>query len=483
MAKSKVSAPWSTTAATVRIWPKFSERWLRDSAGTRQAEVVPSFPGSRRSRRAALLALVAIALAGTAALVAAVASDDAPFPRSTQSDPASAAARGELRLLAERMEELHYDLFHDMTREEWAAAVDDLDARIGELSDEEVLAELMRLVVLPSARGRDGHTHAMPPDDSAPPVYPLRFYLFEDGLFVVDALSPHQDLVGKRVTAIAGTPTEDVIETVSPLAPRDSEATVPLWIPRLLIMPSLLDGLGLLEADEPTTFTLTGADGGEETVEVGTVPMSEWAAFAEHAGFAPPAREGALWLSRMHEEFWWSYLPASRTVFVQYNQTFGPAGDQVDELVRRASRPDVERVVIDLRHNGGGNNQTYAEFLAALQEPPFDRPGFLYLIVGRMTFSAAGNFATEVDLTTDATFVGEPMGGGLNQFGDTQTIVLDGLGIPLEVHVATVYVEKAPGDERLTIEPEIPAPLTSAAYFGDRDPALRAILRSSRGVR
>ena len=57
----------------------------------------------------------------------------------------------------------------------------------------------------------------------------------------------------------------------------------------------------------------------------------------------------------------------------------------------------VDRVVVDLRNNGGGDNRRYGPLLEALRDPRIDRPGRLFVLIGRLTFSAAGNFATDVE--------------------------------------------------------------------------------------
>lgn len=43
--------------------------------------------------------------------------------------------------------------------------------------------------------------------------------------------------------------------------------------------------------------------------------------------------------------------------------------------------------------------------------------------------------------------------------------------------IALVFVEVAPGDTRLSIEPDVPVPLTAAASFAGRDPVPAAALR------
>jgi C-terminal processing protease CtpA/Prc len=130
-------------------------------------------------------------------------------------------------------------------------------------------------------------------------------------------------------------------------------------------------------------------------------------------------------------------------------------------------------VVIDLRHNPGGDNTTYAPLLEALNSRRIDRPGRLVVLIGRTTFSAAANFATDVDRTTSAVFVGEPTGGSPNLYGDP-------IAVPLTVgaytaNVASLYWEKGgPGDARLAVEPAVRVELTAADFFAGRDPVLRS---------
>ena len=101
----------------------------------------------------------------------------------------------------------------------------------------------------------------------------------------------------------------------------------------------------------------------------------------------------------------------------------------------------------------------------------------LVVITGRNTFSAASLFAAHLERDTDAVFVGEPMGGSPNLYGNPRDFTLPYSGIV--VGVATQwFVGSTPGDPRLTIEPDVPVALTSADYFAGRDPALDAAMRA-----
>jgi len=96
-------------------------------------------------------------------------------------------------------------------------------------------------------------------------------------------------------------------------------------------------------------------------------------------------------------------------------------------------------------------------------------------LIGRITFSATANFATDLEQSTAATFAGEPMGGSPNLYGDAREISLP-YGSQ-SVYVATRYWQRsAADDQRTTIVPEIFADLSSDDYFAGRDPVLQAVL-------
>src|SRR4029079_19338075 len=106
--------------------------------------------------------------------------------------------------------------------------------------------------------------------------------------------------------------------------------------------------------------------------------------------------------------------------------------------------------------------------------------GRLYVLIGRLTFSAAGNFATEVEAKTGAVFVGEDMGSSPNLYGDVLRSPLRTIGI--DVYIASIYWQKSTADDQwITIEPDIAVPYSSDDYFSDRDPVLAAALKVPAG--
>jgi hypothetical protein len=90
-----------------------------------------------------------------------------------------------------------------------------------------------------------------------------------------------------------------------------------------------------------------------------------------------------------------------------------------------ARRPG--RLVIDMRWNGGGDTFLGKPLVHHLIRcPAINRRGALFVIIGRLTFSAAQNIATALEEHTDATFVGEPTGSRPNFIGETIPFELPG---------------------------------------------------------
>jgi hypothetical protein len=418
---------------------------------------------------------LAFALAGTACTGASPATTAAP-------SPSAAAARvvgwrGDLQQLLPRMEALHPNLYHGTPKPALEVQVEALEAAVPTANDDELMVGLLRIVAGISAKGRDGHTGAFVWGGGSYPVHslPLRLWLFGDGLYVVDALSPYRGLVRSRVVEFGATPTAEVLRRLDAVIPRDNPSTVRLLTPRFLLIPEVLHGLGLVDAVGPVPLRVVDRAGRAGTATVRPVPMATYNDWAGPYGLHLPPRGGTLYLSRSEEPLWFELLQGSSTLFVQYNRVEFLSSDLLERLEAAARRPSVKRIVVDIRHNYGGETHAYEPVLDILASRQVTSSRRLFVITGRNTFSAAALFAAEMERRTPAVFVGEPMGGSPNLYGDASEVRLAYCGIV--VSVATEYfVRSTPDDPRLTIDPGIPVQLSSSDYFGGRDLGLEAIL-------
>jgi Peptidase family S41 len=415
----------------------------------------------------ALLALVAVVV------VVVTGADAHP------SAPVDVAA--DVRTLGQSIESIHPAPFRSISRERFRTEVNALALRAPTISRNELLVGVLRLIALLGPR--NGHTGLFPGDSSHTRplhLYPIRLYHFADGLFVVDA--EDRALVRSRLVAIEGAPVERVLELVGVLTPSDNPWNTRGMAPHYLLTAEVLDGLGVIDGTGPADFTFEQPGGQRMDVELAAVEGPEYAAaFADpHHGHYPsslPRASKPLYLAGSHRPLWSRTLAGGRAVYVGYNSVVRPLTDVVARIDRLARSPRTRRVIVDVRLNGGGDNTTYGELTTLFASRAVNRRGRLYLLTGRATFSAAANFAAEIDRDTRALVVGEPTGGGVETYGDTSAVRLDTAG--WVVYVAREYHERkrGPNDRRLAVEPDIRVDVTSAQYFAGRDPVLSRALK------
>ena len=144
---------------------------------------------------------------------------------------------------------------------------------------------------------------------------------------------------------------------------------------------------------------------------------------------------------------------------------------------------DVQRLIIDVRRNGGGNNHLLAPLIEGARASKLNRPGGLYVLIGRQTFSAAQNFVNRMENSTQVLFAGEPTGASPNLVCETETYHLPNTGLAVLISTRR-WQDSVPNDHRIWTMPDIPAPLTFDDYVNGRDPVIAAVLAfDSSGLR
>jgi Peptidase family S41 len=380
--------------------------------------------------------------------------------------------------LMERMAALHPDLYHGVSKSELDAAAATLVDDVPSLRDDQILVGVMQLVAMVSALGRDGHMGVWPPENpDAVHRYPIRLWEFPDGLYVTAVRAPSENLAGSRLTAIDGMPIDEVLQHLDPVVPRDNDSNLRAARMVFLTSAEVLSGLGIASSADHIDVEVT--DPATRATRTATIEAVDAATFAGWVGgweLLLPARDDLLLLQDTDADVWTRYLFTDRALYVQYNHVDPTSSDAVDEIDSELATHHVDRIVLDLRNNGGGEAEGYRQLLDRLADPSIDRPGRLFVLIGRLTFSAGASFVAEIERdVTRASFVGEPTGGAPDFWADVTTVTLPNSG--LKALVSTTYEGYGrPGDPRLEIEPDVPVDMTAADYFAGQDPVLEAAL-------
>lgn len=396
-------------------------------------------------------------------------------PSATQSEPVETFA-DDARQALELYTSAHPKPFFASTRAELASTYAGLEGAPATMERSEFLVELMRATARPGRLGgRDGHSGVFPLDDHYPELhlYPLLLYWFEEGLFVTQSLHEGRDLVGTELVAIDGVPIGRIIESVEPLVARDNAMTMRARLPQFLLTQEVLEGLGHITEQE-TKFSFRW---GDERFDRKLAPMPA-GDYAQGANiFHPmvpaflPRRDRPLYLAHRQRDLFLTYLEGSDAAYLQYNVTLQDTDHIADQVAALYRKRTPAKVIVDVRHNPGGDNTTYGELLRTLTTGPIANNTQVYVLVGRGTFSAAGNFVVDLAQSLDVTVIGERSGFAPNQFGDPTSATLASSG--LKVNAATVeWIKTQRNDPRLWLEPDIRVGVTAADFFAGRDPVL-----------
>jgi tetratricopeptide (TPR) repeat protein len=188
-----------------------------------------------------------------------------------------------------------------------------------------------------------------------------------------------------------------------------------------------------------------------------------------------------LWERHPEKAFWYDYDPAAKLLYVGYNEVTDTPQQTAraffESVFAFARAHPIERCVVDLRSNGGGNGFLNKPLIVELiRSPELDRDGVLFAAIGRSTFSAAQMAVSDLERWTNVTIAGEPGGSKPNHYGEGRRTALPGSGLMLSI--STLYWQTSSAfDTRDAVKPAIDAELSSADERAGVDPVLAAIAR------
>ena len=368
------------------------------------------------------------------------------------------AWKEDLDFLVRELPTRHKNLYYRLPKEEFAAQAAKIAADLPRMSEAEIRVALVRLV----ASARNAHTSIGALGGT--PWFPLEFYQFPEGYYVVRAAGEYREAIGARLVSFGGTPAAQLRGRLLPLIPMET----PLM--EDLRMPALLRSAYALGSD-------SGAyrfekEGREFDLAVQAVPgnaQTRW----EHAQLPVP-----LYLSDRASAYWFRYLEPEKALYFQYNRCeedkIRPFAEFTKQMMSAAEAHPVEKFVIDLRHNGGGNSEVMNPLLAAMKTHPIlTRKGHLFVLTSRETFSSAFIEEWRLKRQFHAQIAGEASAQRPNSYGDVRTFRLP--NSKLEVRYCTKYFQFARGDPD-SLAPDLPVELTARDYFAGRDPVLDRVL-------
>ena len=376
---------------------------------------------------------------------------------------------GDLKYLFVELPKRHKNLFFKITRQQFDLEIAGLIESVPKISDSEIKLALRRLTAMIG----DPHTRISYNVDK---TYPITLYQFSDGVFAAATTEEYRGALGAKLIKIGETDIERAKEAVRPLITFENEWRFKQQFPYYLTDPENLYLLKILPSVDEGDFTFDDGNGNQFVVKMR--PVSTRGGIKFITPFDAPPGKTPLYLRNPEQYYWYEYLPDSKTLYLHYRRCADiptqPFNRFAAALLKFMDKNPVERMVIDLRLNGGGNSIIFEPLIKALsRRRDVNQTGRLFALIGRGTFSSACLNALRLKRETKGILVGEPTGQRPNSYGEVKAMTLP--HSKLRVQYSTRYFKTVDGDPP-ALAPDIQVELSSSDYASGRDPVLeRAI--------
>jgi len=374
------------------------------------------------------------------------------------------------------IKETHLNAFHSTSEEEFDNALNQLK---NEARNLDKVTFNLRLLEIVASIG-DMHTNM-----SFQPSYrlPFKIFLFKEGFFI-RAVDPNlRKLLGQQIISINGHPIDEVFEKLKTITSADNEIGYLVNTLNFMEYPEVLAHFGFSsEPGDSIKFTLK--DRGDMNISP-TLESFEESKMLQV--FSEVDKEPALYLKNIYQKrYWKEYLNQENVLYVQVNSIRNNSNQDTfegffDEVIQEINSKKPDKVVLDLRWNGGGNDPVYRtslpKFIAALETNDLNHKNKFFTITGRYTASAAQHLVNDLEYLTQTTFVGEPTKQNVHFFSDSRIAQLPVSGIRVAVSTGWIQNYVPYGIEDRTIfYPDREIPVTFENFQKNIDAALEWIL-------
>ena len=375
--------------------------------------------------------------------------------------------REDIEYLRSELPKKHKNPFSIITKEEFDKKLTNLYNDIDKLSNSQVFIELGKII---TSIG-DGHTMINYWDGKS---YPLEFYMFNDEIYIINADKSLQDMTYSKIVSIDNISYKEIINELTQQISHENESWLKQALPKR-ILPAYLYGLGIAKNDKYSTF-IVEKNGELKEFEVPISPYGQEPLSNE--------RTNDKLVGKYDRYYDYVYIEDKNTLYFEYNvcaekeQKFK---DFNSKMFKDIESKNIEKIVIDLRANSGGNSEILNPFTEKLKTYIKEKENVkVYVLVGRVTFSS-GMFAIFriKEAVPGAICIGEPSGGAIDCYGDVKVFNLPNSELPIQYSIKYFEFSKTFRYKITEMNAFIPDILLSPSiddYINERDVILEYVL-------
>nr|WP_298929354.1 hypothetical protein [uncultured Allomuricauda sp.] len=393
----------------------------------------------------------------------------------------------DLRFLQSTINEDYSFLFVKTTKAVFNSEVETLYKNIPNLQEHEIIVGMSRIISL----FKYGHTDISLRQKPFEFHYlPFNLYAYNDGIYLQGVHKDYAKTLGTKVLEINKIPIDKALELIYPAVNSENDQYFKAFGINYLGMLEVLHAQGITTTLQNSVKLTLEKDGKTFEQEFNALPKGKrvprkYSHIFQDENWleARDQTNTPLYLKNLDKIYFFEYLPEEKTVYVRHSQIQDDPEENTPSFYARVfdfiENNEVEKLILDVRLNGGGNNYKNKTVVTGIIETKkINQKGKLFVITGRRTFSACQNLVNELDNYTNATFVGEPSSENINFYGDARPVALPNSKIPVYLSYAW-WQDKPAWENADATVPNIAVDMSFEQYRSNEDPVLDAALTFS----
>lgn len=376
----------------------------------------------------------------------------------------------DLNYMQKAIPKKHVNPFFKINQEKFNSELTSLKNSVYKLNDDQILSGIYKIVA------SIGDTHTSPYKKTSI-IYPIQFYYFKEGIYVVNTLPEYKQVLYTKLVKINGVDIETIQKNILPLIVNENSALIKKYIPKYLTNVEILHGLNITSSVKNALFTFENSQGDNFNLNIDSLNNEDI-----HGKFIIKGTFDTsypLYMQKNNLNYWYKYIAAEKTLYFKYNKcqeddNSKTIEDFTTDMLKFMDSHIVDKFVIDIRDNSGGSDKYITPIINWIKTKKINNKDHLFVIVGRTTFSSAILNAVTLRKETNATFIGEETSGKPNHYGSVKSFTLPNSKI--EIQYSTQF-NKISADNESTFIPDKIIEISIKDYLGKKDPILNYILK------